>query len=208
MIIYKNEDQIKRRIQKAERVLPVTQKLNKLLQMEDIHPTIEHLKGFYSSGVDYVKNVLLEQARPSVEKLDIPDKLKRTMLNDAMNIDEDSYLQVFSEMHQVYGPSGIEPGDLELNKGTVVLSKEFKTSVENSFTVDIDTVEKQEFWQNLKYLADAFNRLEELAEKMGEPSLKEHIDPNYFTWLSFEENGKYCRISPDANGFIKTNFMV
>lgn len=208
MIIYKNEDQIRRRLEKAERVLPVTQKLIKLLQMEDIQPTLEHLKGFYSDGVDYVKNILLEQARPSVDKLNIPDKLKRTMLNDAMKIDETQFSQVFSEMHRVFGPSGVEPGDLEIINSVAVLSKEFKTNVENSFTVDIDTVEKQEFWQNLKYLADAWNRLEELAEAMGEPSLREHIDPRYFTWLTFEKKGQYCRIQPDANGFIKTNFMV
>lgn len=208
MIIYKNEDQIRRRLEKAERVLPVTQKLIKLLQMEDIRPTIEHLKGFYSTGVDYVKNILLEQARPSVDKLNIPDKLKRTMLNDAMNIDENQFSQVFSEMHRVYGPSGVEPGDLEIKNSGAVLSKEFKTNVENSFTVDIDTVEKQEFWQNLKYLSDAWNRLEELAETMGEKSLKEHLDPRFFAWLTFENKGQYCRIHPDANGFIKTNFMV
>lgn len=208
--IYKNEKKIKERIDVASKVLPVIERFNSVSKKDGIEPSIEHLKGFLSSGADYISNVLLIEAREDVKRIGVVNqKMRESLINDAISIDVAMYNNLQYDLNRTFGNLMLSLEDVQINKeGKPVLSKAFIQTVEDSFTVNLVTEDQKQFWSELNAFCQSFNRSEELAEKMGIPTLGDHFDKGYLSWISIEKTGAYCRIQPDANGFLCNNVMI
>lgn len=204
--IFKNEPEIRNRLNEAKLVLPVANQAMRLFCDEGIDPTNEHLKGFTQGGAEFLVGCLGKIARAEIDKMDIKlDRLRQAFLRDATAIDEAKVTKIHAELYRLMGSSKVKPEYLEVTKsGEVRLTKSFVDSVETEFTVDLSEPGNAAMWQQIQAFCAAFNRLQVLAEERDELSLHECLDPRYAAFFT-EKPGPYPKIEADPTYFLGFN---
>ena len=202
--IYRNDREINAKIKRAESALPVVERLLEKFKVDGIEQSLQNIKKFYSSGPEYLKDILLKEAHRDIEKLKITNaNMRRSLLNTAISIDEAGYELLKTEMHSTFGRIQIDVDDITIQENGPTLSDEWKESVQQQFTVNLSTPDELEFWETLKTFCDTYNSLESLAEKTGRDSLNEHLDPDSFSLLKLETlPGGYTKLSPNPDGML------
>lgn len=201
--IFTNETEIRKRIKEAEEVLPIANKAMKLFTDEGIKPTNDHFKGFYKGGAEYLIGCLGKIARAEIEKMNISlDRLKQSFLRDSTAIDEAKVSKIHAELYRAMGSSKVSTEDLEIDKSAVRISKAFIESINEQFTVKLDTPAKKEMWEAIQNFCTAFSAMEAIAERTGILSLQETLDVDKAHILIIKKEGAYARAEPDPSFFL------
>lgn len=201
--IWKDEAAIKERIKESEQVLPASNKALQVMKDEGISPTMEHLKGFITGGGDYIIGVLANIARKDIEKMNLKlEKLKQSFLRDATAINQKRASETHAELYRAMNTAKVKADDLEVSAGKAGLKKSFIESVEQQFTVVLNTPARKEMWEAIQSFVAAFNSMEKIAEKTGILSLQETIDVNEAFILKMHKEGNYARAEPDPSFFL------
>jgi len=202
--IWKDEKAIKDKIRECEQVLPVGNEVLAILKGEGIERTIDHVKGFYTGSADYLIGVLGKTAREKVEKMDLPEKLKRSLLRDATEIDQPKVTRIHSEFYRALATANVKVDDLEINKKVekLQLKKAFLKAIEEKNTVTIDTPAKKEMWSSIQNFCNAFNSMEEVAKRTGILSIQNTIDVDEAFIMIIHKEGNYAKAEPDPSFFL------
>ncbi|KJF44064.1 hypothetical protein [Draconibacterium sediminis] len=201
--IWKDEKAISDKIKESEQVLPAANKALQFIKDEGISPTPEHLKGFITGGGDYIIGALGSIARKDIEKMNLKlDKLKQSFLQDATAINQKRASETHAELYRAMNTAKVKADDLEVSAGKAGLKKSFVESIEEQFTVVLNTQARKNMWEAIQNFVHAFNEMEDIAEKSGILSLQDTIDVNEAFILKMQKKGNYARAEPDPSFFL------
>ncbi len=202
--IFKNEFRIKARIKQAERILKPIKELFEQMRQDGMTPTIDDLRNFMSEGPGYIQKQLRSTATEAVKSLKIKNKkVESALIDNSAGMLSDTYGQLHFRLTEKVSIAGVQWEDLLVLKGEPMLSEAFKNRIEKQFSATLDTADKEAFWNEVEAFCDSFNRMEELAQKIGLPSMGLHLNPGAAVFLTIEkEEDFYIRIKPNPAGFV------
>ncbi|QGY44149.1 hypothetical protein GM418_10905 [Maribellus comscasis] len=203
-VIHKNETEIRATIELASRVIPHVKDLNKLLELDGIKPSTQHLKGFYQNGSEHVRQILLVEAKKDVDGLKWKsERLRRALLNDAISIDISEYQKVHSSLTNAIGKSKVTVEDIQMSGKDVKLRQSFIDAVDEEFTIVIDTEEKKLLWDNIQNFCTSYNKIQDILHEIGETSISDAINPAFEEFFTCENKlADFIKIYPDPNFFL------